>query len=299
METYDVSSYGVIASSTLFVLKDSFPSRGEYAELAGSYPNVGGEAGNSALVLARLGLTVKMDGNWINPDDDAHFLRRVFNENRVDVSRLAFRCCEGTKEMLLVDSDSRTIFGTYARLLQEESWHYPQKSDIQKARVVSLDPFFGDAAMQVVDYARSFGKPIVTVDCQVDDPIFLSSDFAIISDEYLRHNYPDLDTPFIMREHKACCPGMVIFTFGQQEIHFGSQYGGFHSLAPYRINPVDTTGAGDSFRAGIIHGLLHGWPAGKMIGFASALAALVCQSIPGVLHSPDHDEVISFMNGID
>ena len=181
-------------------------------------------------------------------------------------------------------------------VIYNQSWNFPQKVDIQNAKVVSLDPFFGKASIQVVEYAKSFNKPVVTVDCSFDDPIFLNSDIVIISEEYLRDTYPDYSTPTIIREYKECCDGTVIFTFGHQEILYGSRDKGFENIVPYRINPVDTTGAGDSFRAGIIYGLLNKWQIGKMIEFASALAAIVCQSIPGVLNSPGYDEVKSFLN---
>lgn len=289
-------SYGVIASSTLFLLKDRFPTRSGYAELIKKYRNVGGEAANSTIVLSRLGLKVKLDGNWINPDDDANFLRNVFNKNLVDISRISFQSCKGPKEVLMVDSNSRTIFGTYAQLAEEKSWNFPQKIDIQNAKVISLDPFFSEASIQVVEYAKSLNKPVVTVDCKFDDLIFLNSDIAIISEEYLRDTYPDYSTPSIMRKYKEGYDGTIIFTFGHQEIYYGSQDKGFESMVPYRINPVDTTGAGDSFRAGIIYGLIKKWPIGKTIEFASALAAIVCQSIPGVLNSPSYVEVKSFMN---
>ena len=295
MNDHDVYSYGVIASSTLYLLKDPFPARGGYTEIANKYRNVGGEAANTSLVLSRLGLTVKLDGNWINPDDDALFLQDVFNRNNVDITRLSFRSCSGPKEMLLVDSDSRTIFGTYGQLLAEKSWNLPESIDIQNARIICLDPFFGEASLQAVHYAQAFDKPIVTVDCKFDDPLFLASTIAIISEEFIGHTYPHYSISEVTQEYKANSGGTLIFTFGNKEIIYGSRNEEWQRFTPYRIIPVDTTGAGDSFRAGIIWGLLQQWSIAKSIEFASALAALVCQSFPGVLSSPTYVEVISFL----
>jgi len=295
MEKYDVYSYGVIASSTLYLLRDRFPARSGYAEIAKIYKNVGGEAANASIVLARLGLKVKLDGNWINPDGDADFLQDVFNENAIDISRISFQECQGPKEMLVVDSSSRTIFGTYSQLLEEKSWNLPQKTDIQNAEVICLDPFFSEASFQVAQYARTLDKPIVTVDCRFDDPIFLASAVAIISEEYLRDTYPHHSISSITHEYKKSSGGTVIFTFGHKEILYGSTEEEFREFTPYEISPVDTTGAGDSFRAGIVYGILEKWPTEKTIEFASALAAMVCQSAPGVLNSPSCDQVISFI----
>ncbi|HSQ28193.1 MAG TPA: carbohydrate kinase family protein [Anaerolineales bacterium] len=46
------------------------------------------------------------------------------------------------------------------------------------------------------------------------------------------------------------------------------------SLAGFPIDAVDTTGAGDAFSAGMIHGLTHGWPLEMAGRFANALGAL-------------------------
>lgn len=54
----------------------------------------------------------------------------------------------------------------------------------------------------------------------------------------------------------------------------------------YRVpRIVDTTGAGDVFRAGLCWGLLHGrqgdWPLPRIVRFASAAAALHCMTLGG------------------
>ncbi len=91
----------------------------------------------------------------------------------------------------------------------------------------------------------------------------------------------------------------MIFTFGHEEIRYAFKEESFNRFRPYQIEPIDTTGAGDSFRAGIIFGLLKEWPLDQTISFASALAAMVCQSIPGVLNSPSYQEVQSFMENYE
>ena len=62
-------------------------------------------------------------------------------------------------------------------------------------------------------------------------------------------------------------------------------------VVPILQEPVDTTGGGDSFRAGIVYGFLKDWDDGQMIEFASARAAVVCTRFPGVLDAPTLGEV--------
>ena len=67
------------------------------------------------------------------------------------------------------------------------------------------------------------------------------------------------------------------------------------TFKPYPIKPVDTAGAGDSFRAGVVYGLFQGWEDERVIQYASALAGLVCLSSPGVMNGPTHEEVLNFI----
>ena len=50
-------------------------------------------------------------------------------------------------------------------------------------------------------------------------------------------------------------------------------------VPPYRVEVVDTTGAGDAFHGAFIYGLLKGWDLYKIGKFANAAAALVCSKI--------------------
>jgi sugar/nucleoside kinase (ribokinase family) len=58
---------------------------------------------------------------------------------------------------------------------------------------------------------------------------------------------------------------------------------------------MDSAGAGDSFRAGVVYGLLKQWSDDRIVQYASAVAAMACQRFPGVLDSPTHSEVVQFI----
>jgi len=53
----------------------------------------------------------------------------------------------------------------------------------------------------------------------------------------------------------------------------------FHYASAFRIDPVDTTGAGDIFHAAFIYALLQGWPLPRQLDFACAAAALNCTAL--------------------
>jgi sugar/nucleoside kinase (ribokinase family) len=151
----------------------------------------------------------------------------------------------------------------------------------------------------VAEWAQKYNKPMVTVDCKFDDPIFAAASATIISAEYLRDTYAENNIDAIIEEYKHRSNGITIFTFGHEEIRYAFREENFNQFTPYQIEPIDTTGAGDAFRAGIIFGLLKEWSISGTIPFASALAAMVCQSLPGVLNSPSYEQVQSFMENYE
>ena len=53
----------------------------------------------------------------------------------------------------------------------------------------------------------------------------------------------------------------------------------FHYAPAFRVETLDTTGAGDIFHAGFIYGLLQGWPLQRQLDFGCAAAALNCTAI--------------------
>ena len=64
----------------------------------------------------------------------------------------------------------------------------------------------------------------------------------------------------------------------------------------FKVDAVDTTGAGDVFHAGYIYGLLQKWEIKEVVRFASAFAALKCRKLGGRAGIPSLEETISFMN---
>ena len=54
---------------------------------------------------------------------------------------------------------------------------------------------------------------------------------------------------------------------------------------------MDTTGAGDVFRAGFIHGLLSKWPLEQTLRFANAAAAVSCTRLGALAGVPSLADV--------
>ncbi|HEY5960867.1 MAG TPA: PfkB family carbohydrate kinase [Polyangiaceae bacterium] len=293
----DVYLYGMISPSTVHVLRDdfSFPRPNAYAEIAKTLPSIGGEAANSAIILAKFGLTTKLDGNWIRPEHAAHVLG-LLTPFGIDLTRLTFDACGGTLELVISDQSTRTVFGHYATFhAGPRQWNEPRPEDIAEARMVCIDPYFREQSVRAAELCVEARKPYVTLDSRFQDFMAQEAAAVVISHELRDQAYRGVDHGELFESYLVHCRGLVIFTFGERELWFARRGNARQTFRPFSIKPVDTAGAGDAFRGAIAYGLLNQWSDHATVEFASAVAACVCQTTPHTLQAPDLAGVKAFL----
>lgn len=297
MKNFDVYAYGMVSTSTLYKLAGEYPEADNYAEFTDWYPMTGGEAANSAIVLGKLGVSIRLDGNWLGKMNQGERTMEILRRYGIDTSRLQLKPnYRGVEELVIADDRTRTVFGTYVKLFSAgREWNEPCREDIQSAKVVSLDPFFREESLAVSRICRELNKPYITVDCKYTDEIAMNAAAVVIAGEYRRGTYPGDSPEELFAKYLEIATGLVIFTSGGKDILYGRKGQEIKYFQPYSIQPVDTTGAGDTFRAGVVYGFLQNWPAETIIHFASALAAYVCESFPGVLNCPDYSQLLKYI----
>jgi sulfofructose kinase len=293
----DVYAYGMVAASTLHLLSMPFPAPEGYAEIRSTHAMTGGEALNSALVLARLGLRVRLDGNWVGDNSAGQSLLALLRRTSIDSSLLRVKkSYAGAEEVVFSDAAGRTIFGNYVRInLTTRQWNVPRFGDLAGAGAASIDPFFRGESEQAAQFAVRLGIPYVTVDCAPDSYIAVHAAANVVSGEYLAREFRQRGKDEVFGEYRRRAEGLVVFTGGGGELWFARRDGPVQTARPFVLDPVDTTGAGDAFRAGMVMGMFRGWTDADCIRYASAVAALVCLSFPGVLHSPTSRQVARFL----
>jgi sugar/nucleoside kinase (ribokinase family) len=299
VNSIDVYAYGVISSSTLHLLRQPFPPCDGYAEIAQTYSMTGGEALNSAIVLSRLGLRVLLDGNWLGDTLDGQRLLTTIQDYRIDARRLKVKKgYSGVHEIVFSDEKSRTIFGNYLDLLStRRKWNIPRRVDLVQAQIVCVDPPFQAESALVGEYATQLGIPFVSIDCPYHHALSTAAAAVIVSGEFRCREYPHAPPPELFSEYQARAQGLVVFTAGSEAVLYGRKGEPIKRFKPYRVRVIDSTGAGDSFRAGVIYGMLKKWSDDRIIQYASAVAGMVCERFPGVLNSPSHTEVAAHIQG--
>ena len=291
---HEVYAFGMIAPSTLIVLEDDYPPPGGYAEIAGVHPSVGGEAAGGAYVLARLGVATKLDGTWLGTDQPSTFAIEALSGAGVDC-RAIRRGPKSVTEVVVSAADARTVLGTYQQLMTDHAWNAPSEEDIRSSRIVCLDPFLGSESLQAARWCVSANTPYVTVDATPDSEIGQRADVLVVSEEFAVREFGPHDPRELLTTYAEQCRGLVILTRGSEPVVYGRHGGKAQELAPYPVVVRDTTGAGDSFRAGAIYAMLNGAGDEQLVTTANAVSALVCEGFPGVLNSPSEMELSEFL----
>ena len=306
----DVYCFGHVSTGVILRLKDRYPAPDGYAEVSETLENHSGEATGSALVLAQLGARVVLEGNWIGDNPECRRTLAFLKSRGIDCSGLVVQPgYQGVKEVVISDGATRTVFGRYCDLLfTTPQWEAPRIERIREARVACVDPSFGDATLMAARTAHVAGIPVVTCDTRFDSPLAGLASAVVISGEFLHREFPEAmqderARAALFDRYVAAVRGLVVFTAGSRPLWYarGGDASGQRAayarrdLPPFSVEVIDSAGAGDSFRGGLIYGLLQGWGDADCLRFASAVAALICTTAPGCVHPPTLAQVLAFL----
>ncbi len=292
MGEVDVYLYGMTVYSTVHILHGDYPEADSYAEIKQTYLIPGGETGNSAIVLSQCGLNVKIDGPYLGTktkEGILHYCRRF----GIDCTGMVYdQEFDGVSDMVIVDSSTRTVFGRFGGYFREgKRWSNFDKNAAMASKVVSIDPFFGEISKNLAIFCHQVKKPYVTIDCEPDSDLHRYASATVISNEFIRNSFKETDIDELFSRYTEAGDGLVIFTFGSRDIIFGRKGGSVQKFTPYRVNAVGTLGAGDTFRGGVVYGILKGLSDTDTVRFAAATAACVCRRFPMVLDPPCIEEI--------
>ncbi|HSC26780.1 MAG TPA: PfkB family carbohydrate kinase, partial [Vicinamibacterales bacterium] len=152
---------------------------------------------------------------------------------------------------------------------------------IRACRVVHVDDVDEEAAILAAEMAREAGVPSTSdLDRLTDRTEALVA--AVSIPIFAEHMPPALtgeaDQERALRKLRSTHDGLLVVTLGQDGA-LALDGDRVHHSPGFKVDPVDTTGAGDVFRGGFIYGLLNGWPVERVLQFANAAAAVSCTTL--------------------
>ncbi len=280
LSNLDVVGVGLNATDTLIPVAH-YPSRGSKVEFRSAKVLPGGQVATAMIACQQWGLRARYVGK-VGDDIAAELHRAEFARLGVEAHLFTAPGCPSQQAFILVDdSGERTVLwkrDDRLTLRPEEL----QRDWIVHSRALHVDGHDTPAAATAAGWARAAGIPVIA---DLDelypgvDALLKSVDFLITSRDIPGRlmEEPDLRKSLpALRNRFGCC--LTAATLGEEGV-LAWDGARFHYASAFRIEPVDTTGAGDIFHAGFIYGLLQGWPLPRQLDFACAAAALNCTAI--------------------
>ena len=293
-KSLDVYLYGLTVLSTIHRLRGPYPEVDSYQEIQQTHIVPGGETGNGAILLARLGLHVRPEGSLLG-NETREIILRYNRKWGVDSSGLKYdRSFAGWKDMVLVDDRHRTVFGWFAHRYSKmggRKWLPPDEEAIRKTKVAAIDPYLRADSEKAARLCGKYGKPFVTMDCPPESDCHRYSAVNILSQYFFKNLSPQKSLKHLMARYCSRSKGLTIFTFGSRPIWYARSKGPIRQFSPFRVKVSGTLGAGDTFRAGMVYGLWKGWNDEQSVRFAAGLAACVCRKFPAAQYPPTLQEV--------
>lgn len=284
---YDVLCYGTISADNLIYLP-FLPTPRRDSHVQEELRKLGGEAVTVALVLSTWGMRAAIVGNAIGEDFWGRFIRTELEKHAgIDIRYLEQREDVRTPicRILVTPDGERSIMGYWfddapKTTLTEEM--------MAKARLLSVDVYGRGEREEAARVARRLGRPVISADAIWPDYSLAGlSDLIVISRDFLYRYFPGVyvyDHALDLQEAGA---GEIIITQGQNPLLVVDQQGKPSTVETFPVKAVDTTGAGDVFKAAVIYGYLQGWGLEASARFASAAAALYVQCPRGQQAVPD------------
>lgn len=271
---------GLNATDTLIPLPH-YPALGSKVEFHSANILPGGQVASAMMACQRWGLRTRYVGK-VGDDQAAEIHRQEFANAGVEAHLLTAPGCASQQAFILVNDDGeRTVLWKRdGRLtLRPEEL---QREWIVDAGALHVDGHDTDAAKAAAKWARDAGVPVVA---DLDDvypgveELLPNIDYLITSRDIPGRLTGEQDLHQSLREvQKQYGCRLAAATLGHEGVLAwdGSQ---FHYAPAFRVEPVDTTGAGDIFHAGFLYGLVRGWTLPRQLEFACAAAALNCEAI--------------------
>ncbi len=294
----DAVGFGLNAVDRLIVV-DRYPRFNSKVPLRHHEVAPGGQVATAMVALARLGKRVGYIGKV--GDDDL---------GRVQLDSLDGDGVERTHVPTVAGAETQTAYIVIDGASGERTiiWHHDPKLDFapgelaQEAviagKILHLDGYSVAASIEAAKTARAAGR-IVTID--IDQPYEGVEELLPLVD-YLTASteFPELLTgerdpaTALGRLHERFGCRVAAMTLGAEGA-LAYADGAVVHVPAFKVECVDTTGAGDAFRGGFLFGLLEGRSLPDLLRYGNAVAALKCRALGARTGLPTRAELDRFL----
>lgn len=274
--------------------------------VAAAVRSCGGQVATTMAACASLGLRAAYAGT-VGADNDGRLVRDTLIARGVDVVHLHTIAGAITRwASVLVDAASGervVMWNRDASLTLSED--QVDAIDVNAARLVHVDDSDIDASIRLGLAARKAGRLVTTDidaqgawevrDAQVRQLLTIAT-HLILSEDALAQLSGESDPERGLRSLRRQCGGVLSVTLGSRGA-MALDADRIVMAPAFSVTAVDTTGAGDVFRAGFIAALLAGRSLEHTLRFANASAALSCTRVGAIGGVPTLKETETLLAG--
>ena len=293
---FDAIGFGTNAVDYL-IRVPQYPAFNSKIELSDYLQLAGGEIATAMVGLQRLGMKTVYAGRF-GADEAGDFGLQSLRDEGVDV-RYAEQIVNAKTQIAFIIIDERSGERTVIWHRDEKLGYTKREAPLEIAalgKVLHCTPHDTQACIELARSAKKNGT-IVSIDIDNNFPgteeLLPLVDVLIASQEFGEKLFGVTDTREFLRRLKSkfgCAVCGVTLGESGSLIYCEDR---FIETAGYQVPGVckDTTGAGDSFRAGFLYGILNNETVEDAAKMANAVAALKCREIGARTALPDKFEL--------
>jgi sugar/nucleoside kinase (ribokinase family) len=262
------------------------------ARMTNRHVMVGGQTATVAAGCAALGLRAGYIGAF-GADAHGELVRSTLHARGVDLTYAVVADAPNRGALVLVDACGRraVLWRRSERLAVPLSALSPQSI---AARLVHVDDDDAALALHAARLARAANIHVTSdIEHAVDGvEAIVAAVTCPIFDEHLPAQLTgERDPERALRKLRRLNRGLLVMTLADRGAA-ALEGDVFHTVPACPVRVVDSTGAGDVFRAGFIYGVLQGWAVPEILRFANAAAAVCCTRLGAVPSVPSLADVL-------
>jgi len=302
----DVTCVGVLVADVIVWPVNSWPEPGRLIRVDGVEVHSGGLAHSTAVALAKLGKVSAVVGR-VGTDLLGTFLIDALHAHPVESHVVRDETARTSTTVVAVSGSGERSFlhlpGANAHLVPEDV----PAGILAASRWLHLGGYFlmpgldGAPAAELLRRAKEAGCR-TSLDMawdahgrwmQVLQPCLPHLDLLFGNSDELAHVTGSSEPRQMAAFLRERGPQIVVVKLGPDGAYADSD--DWRGLIPaYTVDPVDTTGAGDTFCAGFLAGYLTGWDVARVVRFANAVGAMCVTAVGGTTGVRSMEETIRF-----
>jgi sugar/nucleoside kinase (ribokinase family) len=269
------------------------PAAGQKVRVSNCRRLVGGQVATTLCTCAGLGLRTRYVGAFGN-DEHGRLIRSELEQRGVDTSHSAVRYAPNRHAVILVDerTGERTIAWHRDSALALRP-HDLAPEALAGARLLHVDNVDEEMAIAAARLARAAGMTVTTdVDVVTEHTgtLIAAATLPVLAAHVPEALTGETDPRRALRKLRRQYDAMLCVTLGSRGAMLLAGEELFEAPA-FRVEAIDTTGAGDVFRGALIFSLLRGDHPESMLRFANAAAAVSCTREGAIAGVPNLQEI--------